>query len=314
MAPAPVQQQQPGSYKLFTTVGHVATGELANYNIRRDDGEIFLELDIYQITAPYGSISGDDRFWKHIDEDHINLRAHDVLQRNGIRYGEGSNSEWKYFESIMEREGATSKKSTMSRVKKRSLDFPLRTGIESETIWFMTDVDDHLEPSYGHTYEKCDNLFSMSFEPTPRRPGDTRIAVCAVVRNLIKEIRPSPLNEPRSYEWFNREHFYDLRLREDVPMDHFLVIATAPLANLPDNLGHTFPNPDRRSPADGNRAAFGSPPDSRHRASATRRDQAQCDRGEKVILRLLAPSTFRRHFTCLCFARRRRRLRSVVST
>ncbi len=209
----------------------------------RDDGDLSIELDIYQITVPYGSISGDDRFWKHIDEDHIDRRGSLSVycENNGIRYGEGFRTgEWKYFESIMEREGATFQKSTMSRVKKGSLDFPLRGTALSRK---QSSSSTRWTKSWKHPASLTTSVTIFFRCPSSRRPDGPAIRelpVCPVVRNLIKEIRPSPLNEPRSYEWFNREHLYDLRLREDVPQDHFLVIAPASLANLPNNLGHTF--------------------------------------------------------------------------
>jgi hypothetical protein len=227
--------------KFITTAGNPSQDELPDNSvgIRHEEGGMLMQLDIYQLTVPFGSLSNDDRFWKHIDEDHVDLAAHELLQMNGMRYGIAPNSEWRYFKSLMDREGATSHNITTFKARKGLLELPLSSGIESQNIFFVNKVNDQVTVS-GRSYEKCANLLSLSFEPTPRRAGDARIAVCAMVRGERLEYRPSVLNELHAYELHAPEYLYDLRLREDVPVDHFLVIAPAPLATLPDNVGHTF--------------------------------------------------------------------------
>lgn len=227
--------------------GRVPTGEKADLHILRDDLDILLQLDIYQLTVPFGAISGNDRFWKHVDEDHVDLATHDLLLKNGLRMGIGPNDEWAFFKALIDRYGATAQKGSTSPVKRGSLELPMREKILSQDIFYLNAAG----KLYGRTYENCDNFLALTFEPTPRQPGDATIEACALVRGLRKEFQVTVLNDEREIELRQPEFLYDLRLRQTVPMDHFLVLAPAPLAALPDNLGHTFfVKPDGAEPTE----------------------------------------------------------------
>lgn len=214
--------------------GHVAAGEKADLHILRDDVDILLQLDIYELTVPVGAISGSERFWKHIDEDHVDLTTHALLLNNGLRFGIGPNDEWAYYKALIDHYGATAQKGSTTPVKRGTLELPMRSNIESQDIFYMAP---NLK---GRSYEKCDNLLALTFEPTPRQPGDATIQVSALVRGLRKQFEVTILNDTREIELRHPEYLYDLRLRQNVPMDHFLVLAPSPLSTLPDNLGHTF--------------------------------------------------------------------------
>ena len=220
----------------LTTAGRVATDDKADRGIVREDAEIILQLDVYQLTVPFGAISSNARFWNHVDEDHIDLATHDLLLKNGLRVGIGPNNEWTYFKDLVERFGASAQKGSTSPVKKGMLELPLRTNIETQDIFYLNSRN----ALYGRTYDKCDNVISLSYEPTPRHPGNARIEACALVRGLRKHFEVTVLNEEREIELRRPEYLYDLRLSQDVPMDHFLVIAPSSQATFPDNLGHTF--------------------------------------------------------------------------
>src|SRR5579862_6155691 len=167
--------QPPASPLFVTTVGPAADAEQAEFNIRKNEGRIFVQLDAWEIQVPYGSVSNDPRFWKHIDEDHVDLRAHEMLQLNGVRYGIAPTSDWSYFKSLMDRQGAkTLPPKTLQPSRKGLLEMPLRTGVEFQNIFFVRSKDEGLDP-LGRSYERCDNILSVSCEPTPRRPGEAHI-------------------------------------------------------------------------------------------------------------------------------------------
>ena len=218
----------------LTSFDRVADDEKADLHILRNDLDILLQLDVYALTVPVGAISSSDRFWKHIDEDHVDIPTHALLLKNGLRFGIGPNDEWAYYKSLIEHYGASAQKGSTTPVKKGSLELPMRCNIDSQDIFFLTD---HWK---GRTYERCDNFMAITFEPTPRHPGDATIQACALVRGLRKQFEVTILNDTREIEYRCPEYLYDLRLRQSVPMDHFLVIAPSPLCTLPDNLGHTF--------------------------------------------------------------------------
>lgn len=230
----PPQFDRASNY--LSTAGHVATGAKIDFGILRDDGEIVVQLDVYQMTVPYGGISADERFWSHVDEDHVNLATHGLLLSNGIRYGVASNDEWKFFKNLMDLNGATARKGSVAPVRHGMVELPMLTNIQSEDIFYINAQ----QKLYGRTYEKCDNILAVSFEPTPRRAGEARIELSALVRGIHKQYEVTLLNDTREIELKYPEYLYDLRLRQDVPFDHFLVIAPSREASLPDNLGHTF--------------------------------------------------------------------------
>jgi len=229
-APAPNQPVH------LTTTGHVAPGEKIDHQIAREDVDIVMQLDIYTLTVPFGAVSSDTRFWKHVDEDHIDLATHALLLSNGLRYGIGPTSEWDYFKGLIERYGATAQKGSVAPVKKGSLELPMRKNIAEQDIFYLNEHQ-HL---YGRSYEQCENLLSLTFEPTPRHAGDARLEICALVRGLRKQYQVTILNEAREIELKYPEYLYDLRLRQDIVMDHFLILGPSPVATLPDCLGHTF--------------------------------------------------------------------------
>jgi hypothetical protein len=220
----------------LTTNGHVAPGEKIDHQIARDDVEIVMQLDIYTLTVPFGAISSVGRFWKHVDEDHLDLATHALLLNNGIRYGIGPNSEWDYFKGLIEHYGATAQKGSVAPVKKGAIELPMQKNIPEQLIFYLNEH----QKLYGRSYEQCDNLLSLTFEPTPRHPGDARINLCAMVRGLRKQYQVTILNEARDIEFKYPEYLYDLRLCQDVALDHFLVLGPSPVATLPDCLGHTF--------------------------------------------------------------------------
>src|SRR5579859_514682 len=49
--------------------------------------QLVILLDIYDVTVPLGAISGNDEFWKRVDEDQVDVAAHDLLLKNGVRFG-----------------------------------------------------------------------------------------------------------------------------------------------------------------------------------------------------------------------------------
>lgn len=205
-------------------------------NAPHNDGDIILQLDIYQITAPAGAISTNEQFWKRIDEDHVDLETHARLMHNGVRFGIGPNSEWDYYKSLIERYGATARQGSTSAVRKGSIELSMRLDIDEEDIFYIDDA----WKSAGRTYLKCENALALTFEPTPRQPGDATIEACAVIRGLRTQWEVTLLNDTREISYRRPEFLYDLRLRQNVPADHFLVLSPSSAASRETSLGYNF--------------------------------------------------------------------------
>ena len=164
---ASAPQDEPALH--LTTAGRVATDDKADLHILRDDLDILLQLDIYQLTVPFGAISSSGTLPENIDEDHVDLATHALLLNNGLRFGIGANDEWGYYKSLIDRSAAIRQKSEHDPVQKGIAGVAVALEYRTQDIFFLTD---HWK---GRTYDKCDNLLALTFEPTPRQPGDATI-------------------------------------------------------------------------------------------------------------------------------------------
>lgn len=224
-----------------------APGERASSPETPSDADLIMELDVYQLSVPFGAVSNNDPFWRHVDEDHVRLATHDVLLRNGIRYGIGRDSDWSYFKDLIEKYGASSRPASAPPVRKGMMNLPLRGNVDEQNIFYF-NPDGVL---YGRTYHKCDDLLSIAYEPCPRKPGDARLDVCALIRGVRKDYKVSIYNSVRDIQYVCPEYLYDLRLSQDVPMDHFMVIAPSPESAWQDTLGHAlFVRPGPAEPSE----------------------------------------------------------------
>jgi len=216
-----------------------ARGPFADQNLTHthSDGDVFVLLDVYTMKAPLGAISKNDEFWKLIDQEHVDQANHDLLLRNGIRYGIGDSNDWeKKFKPIFEQAGATSQKGSVDIRRAAVTEMPMRTGIEQQDLFFINDSG----KLYGRTYQHCDNLIVFGFSPAPDNPWNTRLSMSAIVRDLRYEFVVTERNQVTEVERKRPDYLYDLKLSALVPQDHFLVVAPSADVDMPCNLGGTF--------------------------------------------------------------------------
>jgi hypothetical protein len=202
-------------------------------------GDVYVVLDVLRMTMPQGGISNNEEFWKNIDEEHVDSANHDLLLRNGIRYGLGSASDedWKKkFLPILDQAGALSQLGSVDPQHAASLELPVRTGVEYQDLFYVNETG----TLYGRTYQHCDNLFVFAFAPVPNAPWDTRLSVSALVRDLRYQFVVTERNQATEVERKRPDYLYDLKLSIIVPNNHFLVIAPSRREDLPCNLGGTF--------------------------------------------------------------------------
>lgn len=193
-------------------------------------------LDVYQLTVPYGAVSRSREFWKRVDETSVDVATYDLLQKNGFRVGVAPASEWSYFRSIIEKFPVVSKRSTVTSGGEGATEMSMRKGVEYQTLAYLTD-DNAL---IVRTYERCENLINVAFQPAPRRPGQVRMTMCPAVRSTRRKFQVSVLNEETEYDYVQPERLYDLNLCADIPVEGFLVVAPSTLAKFSANLGTTF--------------------------------------------------------------------------
>lgn len=194
-----------------------------------------IQLVAYRITLPAGAVSKSDDFWKHINEQAVDVGTYERLLANGMRCGVAAATEWDYIKGILDKNPAQTQRTGFTGRDARGIDLEMKKGIEYQNV-FAFDTSGQLA---GRTYERCDNLLRLSFMPAPRKHGSARIAVCPVVKSLRERLVPIGDVSTRRIERVYPEHLYDLNLVVYVSIDSFLVIAPSPDLQLP-LLGKTF--------------------------------------------------------------------------
>jgi hypothetical protein len=193
-------------------------------------------LDVYELTLPLGSVSRSEEFWKRVDEQGVDIGTYDLLQKNGFRVGVAPAAEWAYFRAILDNYPTQTKKARITSGDSGTLELLMKKGIDTQDLFYLTD-DYRL---LGRTYDRCENLLSVTFQAAPRKPGQVRVTMCPLVRCLRGEFQITVRNEEREYELVRPERLYDLNLCCDVPTNGFLVVAPSLMAKWNASLGNAF--------------------------------------------------------------------------
>lgn len=200
-----------------------------------------VQLEVFQIEVPFGAVSRSEEFWKHVDEQTVDVGTYDLLRKNGWRVGVGPTTEWAYFRDIIDAYPASTSRASLSTGPAGgtgTTELPLKDkkGIPYQNIWYFDDANS----LRGLTFERCDNVINVAVQHVPRKPGEARVTVCPVVRSLRYRFEVTRKNDERIIEYVQPEHLYDLNLQTDIPVGHFLVIAPAPEVKWRTSLGATF--------------------------------------------------------------------------
>jgi hypothetical protein len=198
-----------------------------------------VQLDVYQLLIPLGAISRSEEFWKHVDEQQgVDVGTYDLLRKNGWRIGVAPTNEWGYFRDIIDQYPASSKPSaiTAGPGATGAIELTMKKAVPYENVFYFNDEN----ALFGRTFERSDNLLSVTVQQVPRKPNDARVTVCPFVRSIRKRFEVSMRNDERVIEYVYPEHLYDLNLQTDIPAGQFMVIAPSPEVKWKTSLGATF--------------------------------------------------------------------------
>jgi hypothetical protein len=201
-----------------------------------------VRMDVFQLRTPLGSISRSEEFWKHVDEQSIDVGTYDLLRKNGWRIGIAPTSEWNYFVDIIENYPASPKPTSLTAAPGgdgASLELTMSKGIPYEVVSYFNDEN----RLFLRSYEECENLINISLQQAPRKPGEARVSVCPTVRGTYRRyqvVNGEKGGAEREYKYERPERLYDLNCEVDVPVDHFFVVAPAPEVKWTTSLGQTF--------------------------------------------------------------------------
>lgn len=198
--------------------------------------QLTTRFEIYDIVLPVGSVSRSDAFWKLIDEDQIDPAAYDTLRRNGVRIGVAPVTEWPAMRDLIDDVPSTTRQSSATGRELMNLEVSLKRDIVAQNIFVFTAQGTLV----GRSFDRCENLLAISFQQTPRKPGQVRVAMSPIVRSMRKLLTYSALGNEQEWAFTYPERAIELNLRADVPLDHVLVIAPSEEARTPGSLGQAF--------------------------------------------------------------------------
>jgi hypothetical protein len=194
-----------------------------------------IQVKMFKMTVPVGTVTHNDPFWKLIQEDVVDVAAHELLYENGIRVGRGRVDQWASFRDLLDRDSTVVVTSSLSCLSGQDFPINMTPVTAEETLWFF---DQH-GPS-GRSYADCVNLFSFRFEWAVHKTDTVRMRICPVVVTTRTRLDYTTNDDPIPTTSSGPEHLYDLRLFVDIPPGEFLVIAPSPDASDPNRIGHRF--------------------------------------------------------------------------
>ena len=196
-----------------------------------------MQLDLYQLVVPFGTVSRNEQFWKRVDEQAVDIATYDLLLKNGVRVGVAPVAEWGRFSDTMQEHPAQTKVNTLVGASAKPVELPMRKELRWQNIFYF----DRRSQLQGRTFERCENLMTMTVQSAPRKADTMRVAITPMVRGQRKMLEYSATNnELGEVAYVAPERFYDLNLRVDIPPDHFLVVAPSEQATWPTSIGSSF--------------------------------------------------------------------------
>ena len=210
-----------------------------------------VNLDVYLVDVPIGSVSGDEAFWRTVDENAVGVAAGRRLADNGIRCGVAPASQWSRFADAVARVQSHTRRTRTGDVgvtsaTPQSVELAVDHPVDHEDVW-VVNADGQLE---GRTFDHAVNGVRLTFAPAPRRAATVRLSFCPTVKRDLSRLQFTPLNQEQEQPATDVVCLYDAGLTADVPADGFFVVAPGPLAVTdPDTLGGQFlvrPDPATR--------------------------------------------------------------------
>src|SRR5688572_18368994 len=188
--------------------------------------QYLIQLNIYRITLPAGAVSRSDAFWKRVDEHAVDVGTYELLYKNGVRVGVAPVGEWDSLRESLGDHPAFTQPITYTGRQANDIELEMKRGVGLQHIFYFDSHGDLV----GRTYERCNDLIRISYQPAPRKHGSVRLGLVPIVQSLREQlVSTGPLNT-RTVTWFRPEYLYELNLVTDVDIEHFLVIAPSPEA------------------------------------------------------------------------------------
>ena len=233
----PGQTSTTGPVSSERTVKRIQTSAAGKPLDAHPKVETVIQLNLYRLTIPFGTVSQNEDFWRSIDEDCIDVATRDLLLKNGLRVGRAATAQWEIISKLIAEYPATTHKSGLVAAEASSMDLMMKQGEGSEHIFYYDSRNELI----GRTYERWENYMSLAFQSAPRKPKHVRVALCPAVRSERKRFEYNLRNEEQpEIQYVAPERLYDMNLRADLPPETFLIIAPSSEGKWPTSIGSSF--------------------------------------------------------------------------
>lgn len=191
---------------------------------------------LYQFKTPYGFVSKNDKFWKFVDEDAVDVPTYDLLYRNGLRIGRVADANRGKLLGILDQQSSLVQFGWFSTVSgKDGLPVDMTTQFTDQLLFVL---DNH--GITGRWYDLSKDRFSFAFQWERHRESVVRVTICPVVRTQRQRFNYAASDDPEAQSLVQDENLYDLLMRADLSSDEMLVLAPSPDADDPYRVGSRF--------------------------------------------------------------------------
>ena len=195
-----------------------------------------IALRVYMLDLPRGQVSSNEELWRRIDEQALAPGAYDVLYANGVRVGVAPVTEIEHVSDTLGITDAPTRDVVAMSLGRQVEELEVATNIDEQTLFWFDAAKRHK----GQTFQDCENLLSVGFEPTPGRLQSVRLSIAPVVRALRQRTVITSSGEDRTVTRVRDQTLFDLSLRADVPLGWFLIIAPSDETRWQTSLGRQF--------------------------------------------------------------------------
>lgn len=179
---------------------------------------VMIQLDVYDIAAPAGTLSGNADFLALLAPLPAPQQAQ--LLNNGIRVGTAAQERWDAFKKIFEARPVKTTPTTIIGTSGRA-ELSVQTNVAAQTLFYF-DAQGQL---VGRSFDSCDNFWAVRFHPVLHKAGVTDLFLSPTVRAARRHMEYNGSNGEMHIDYVQPESLYDVGLSVQLPRERFLVVA-----------------------------------------------------------------------------------------
>ena len=197
-------------------------------------------INVYRLRVPLGTVSGNADFWKRIDEQVVDPATYDLLFKNGVRVGAAPLEELPRLQGQID--ANTAQRETVTADKAEQVEMEMRLNLPQQTLFTFepAGADGRGVRAVGRSYDACDNVIYLSFRPVPRDSDAVELTMAPAVNSRRKRLNYTERGNEVEVAYVEPQTLYDLNLRVDLPLDHFLVVAPSAEVSEQTTVGAAF--------------------------------------------------------------------------